>query len=446
MKRIFLWLTAATLLTATSCKKDPVASTPPEAKMDKRLPETAEEKDQAARIQAITPILKEVCKNKEAVKEIAALIKGGYYTDERILVRDLMNPDKSAAYKTKALDGLSFPRGAFKRAFQQMAPAAARRNNTGARTLDDYTFQNNDVAIYFPYSEVHQLPDYITLAPAEYESNQGEGFYITDLTEYQVSVNDDYAYQNPTYIITTGAEIMCTNPYWCNPPLDPNVPPGLNLRRVQIGWIRTNQNLDRLFGTNKDNSGGNEVMVCRTDAYLKHDADGQITQFASQRRQDFTRLEGRNSTWLKWHIDWDDNWEPNNDEQVISVYEADSKGTIEWTGELSTTIKKKINGADVEVKGSIGFKHTERSEDAISFTQEYTWNSYVGAARNQASQWGFDLKPIKNNSFFNGPATYIWNFASGTARDNAYLPNGEFWPIQKMGVAADITWPYQLVQ
>lgn len=94
--------------------------------------------------------------------------------------------------------------------------------------------------------------------------------------------------------------------------------------------------MDRLIGTNWRNSGGNEVAISRTDAYLRYDTDGQVTNFAKKFVTNFTRLDGRNQTWKPIYTTWDSDWEPSNLQQVISVWEDDTRGTIEWNGSITT--------------------------------------------------------------------------------------------------------------
>jgi len=237
MKISYLICTCLALL-LLSCSKNTDTLSQKENITSKKIryAETAEEKQLVARIAELSEILKYVCKNKEANKEIAAVIKGGFYEDERVKIEDLLRPESSPAYKTEALKKLTFRKGSFKEEFAKHSAAA--NNSISTRSTDDYL---GDIAIYFPYSEMFQLPEYITLTPALYESNEGDGFVILENSEYRTDVNDDYAFENPTYIVTNGAEqVDCTDPAWCNPPLDPV--PELNLRRVQIGWARSKVN------------------------------------------------------------------------------------------------------------------------------------------------------------------------------------------------------------
>lgn len=292
------------------------------------------------------------------------------------------------------------------------------------------------------------LPDYITLTPALYEANEGYGILILDDSEYKTNVNDDYAYANPTFIVTNGAvQTLCTNPSWCNPPLNPI--PGLNLRRVEIGWARTNVNWDNLIGFNHLNSGGNEVAYGRGSGYLRHEINGIISNFTNIKVLSFTRLEGRNKTWkVQTNQSWDPNWNIDNHEQIFTVWEMDNDTKQEVNGNLSTTIKKTINGAEVSVIGSLGFKTTIISREPISHQQNYTWNSYVGEARNPVQP--NILTPIQNNSLFNYMLGIVgilkMNFSNGSAKDTRFLPNGEAWSIVGLGELSDITWPYQIVR
>lgn len=432
-----------TISLASSCKKHDAMITEREQSIKIRYPETAEEKQIVSRISEISDILKKVLRNKEANKEVGAIIKGGFYEDERVLIRDLLSPESSPAYQTDAVKKLNFKKGAFKSEYNKFAPI--QNNIIALNSSDDYL---GDIAIYFPYSENFDLPEYITLTPALYEANEGYGFVILDDSEYRTDVNDDYAYRKPTFIITNGGDqVMCANPAWCNDPLPPI--PGLNLRRVEIGWARTKENRDNLIGFNKNNCGGNEVAYGRGSGYLRHESNGLINDFTNLTVLHFTRLDGRNKTWkANNNLIWDPNWKEDNNEQIFTVWEMDDDTKKEINGSITTTIKKTINGADVSVTGTLGFKTTVISREPISHQQNWTWNAYVGTARNPMQP--NKLKPIQNNALFNYllglPGILFMNFSNGEAQDTRFLPNGEAWPIVNLGYLSDITWPYQIVR
>jgi hypothetical protein len=396
------------------------------------------------RIENLSDILRKVLKNRDANQEIAAVIKGGYYSDERVKISDLLNFSQSPAYKTKLYKDLKekngIKEGSFKAEYQKQMPQII--------TMSD-SWYFDDLVLYFPYSEMFDLPRNYTLVPGVVETDEWEGWIILDDSETTGIVNDDFAYQNPVLIITSGASTdirmdCTTNPNWCNDPLDPI--PGLNLRRVEVGWICTKTNADNLIGFNKLNSGGNEVVIGRTDGYLRFDTDGHITEFKNMMKFDFTRLDGRNKTWRPVYTMWDPNWVQGNHQQIMNCWEEDAKGTQEWGGKLTTTIKKKIAGAEVQVTGELTYKHTIKSQDKVYSQQPFSWNAYVGASRNPVHPLGYELKPIKNNAFWNYFLFQYANFSSGSAKDKAYLPNGEYWSIVPLGDLANITWPYQIVR
>jgi hypothetical protein len=218
----------------------------------------------------------------------------------------------------------------------------------------------------------------------------------------------------------------------------------LNLRRVEVGWIRAKTNKDKFIGFNSLNSGGNEVILTRTSGYLHFSERGKITNFAGPWvRVDFNRLDARNGTWKPWYQTIDPNWQEDNLQQVFSCFELDGRGEVKWTGKFTTKVKAKILGQEVEINGEVQFEHTAVSEDELFHAQPYTWNAYVGEARNPIKS--NELKPIKNNQAFNWLVPYV-NFSSGSARDSKYLPTGEYWSIVNLGQLADMTWPYQIVR
>lgn len=453
MRNRFQSLSLGLLLAAAiGCSKEKLASNSitPEANGQKvSYPTSPADKALVERIKGASAIVKKVLHNDDAAREMAAVIKGGYYTDERVTIGDLLAPGQSKAYQTEEYKKLKntnrIREGSFAAEYAKYSPAIQLTS-----TSDSYS----DIALYFPYSELFGLPADFTLVVGEVDANAWPGLVLNENEELPVLVDDDYAYAHPTIIVTGGLDIeiatppnnLCDlNPAWCNDPLPPN--PQLNLRRVQIGWARANENLDNLISFSKKNGGGNDVVWARTSGYLRRDSDGQITQFTNMIEEGFTRLEGRTMRWKPFYTTLDPNWRKEDTEQFFAVWEDDAKGCFELNGKLSTKVKAKILGAEVEQAGEIGFKHTICAEDNLVYQHEFEWNDYVGEARNQVPPHGWDLRPVNTGGIFAQVFGYgVFNFSSGTARDRAYLPNGESWPIVRMGRATSVTWPHQIVR
>lgn len=416
-----------------------------------RQPETPEEIAIVESIKNLTGIMRKVLKNQDANHEIAAVIKGGYYSDERVKISDLLNYTQSPAYKTKSYKDLKekngIKEGSFKTEFQLQVPQSFLIK--APRYFDD-------LVLYFPYSEMFDLPRNYTLVAGVVETDEWEGWNILGDSETTCIVNDNFAYQKPVLIITSGAEaniIMdcSTNPAWCNDPLPD--PPGLNVRRVSIGWMRTNDNFDRLIGFNKLNSGGNEINFRRTSGYLHFTERGRIKDFTGVVGLNFTRLDAKNKTWLPIYTSIDPNWKEDDLQQAFSCFELDGRGELKINGKLTTKVKVKVNvpglgEVEVETNAEVQFEHVVVSEDQLFFSQPYTWNAYVGEVRNPIKP--NELRPIRNNRAFNLlpiPGFPFINFSSGSTRDNRYLPTGEFWNIVNLSAErVSITWPYQIVR
>ena len=109
MKSKTKWLFIAALLFTFACRKETLPENQengvPTTKTV-RYPETQEEIAVVKRIENLSGILRKVLKNRDAIREIAAVIKGGYYTDERVKISDLLNFNQSPAYKTKLYQNL----------------------------------------------------------------------------------------------------------------------------------------------------------------------------------------------------------------------------------------------------------------------------------------------------------------------------------------------------
>lgn len=188
-------------LATVGCRKEMIQENGASTTKTVRYPETPEEIAVVERIKELSGILRKVLKNQDANQEIAAVIKGGYYSDESVKISDLLNYTQSPAYQTKSYKDLreknGIKEGSFKAEFQQQIPQLIHIK--APRHFDD-------LVLYFPYSEIFDLPRNYTLVPGVVETNEWEGWNISGDSETTSIVNDNFAYQKPVLIITSGAE------------------------------------------------------------------------------------------------------------------------------------------------------------------------------------------------------------------------------------------------
>lgn len=108
-----------------------------------------------------------------------------------------------------------------------------------------------------------------------------------------------------------------------------------------------------------------------------------ITSFQDTKEYNFTRKAIREKRVVRYFGIWDDDWTPDNLQQVFAIYEEDNTHTITFTSSLST-----ILDSILRVTGSLGYSITRQSQDAIIRQLKISRNSYFqGAFQDQG--WGF---------------------------------------------------------
>jgi len=70
-------------------------------------PATEKEKNLVANLEKVTEVVKEVYKNKEAIKEVNAAIIAKIYSDQSILLKDLIYPNEGLLTTSKSFKKLS---------------------------------------------------------------------------------------------------------------------------------------------------------------------------------------------------------------------------------------------------------------------------------------------------------------------------------------------------
>ncbi len=277
----------------------------------------------------------------------------------------------------------------------------------------------NDPSIYFPYNEEFIPSDgeyyapITTVTTATADADEGWGlqpYYLNGVFQYyiQVLVNDDYCFDNPTHIVgVNGIEIQYET---SDAPPPPPPPPGIS--RVYVGETACKTQYDRLISFT-GNGGGSEVKYCRLSGYLQP-VNGQVTSFQDIASYDFTRKAIRTNRLVRFYATWDDDWVPDDLEQVFTIYEEDNDHTITFEGSVTTTLSTGNTG-------TLGYKIERRSNDVIIRQMKISRHSYFqGSFQDQG--WGFS----SDATFLPLPFTHGWPFYDGTA--NAGAPVIWTWP------------------
>ncbi|MEO6684051.1 MAG: hypothetical protein ABIN48_14610 [Ginsengibacter sp.] len=193
-----------------------------------KIPSTPEEKALVENLVKVTEVFKELYKDKANLKLVNAAIFSRSYTDESVLLKDLIFPQNSRLnFITKF--------GEYIKKFNVSLVQFSNNFWHEAKKTNDQTFlqflskleiepssvfqrtYNGDpekVTIYFPYSEEWQeLPEeggyyepITSVVAATADADEGWGsqpYYINGVFQYytQVLINDDFAELNPTHII-----------------------------------------------------------------------------------------------------------------------------------------------------------------------------------------------------------------------------------------------------
>jgi hypothetical protein len=441
-------LLALLLFSAISCKKN--TADVKEGGVDQskvyQKPITYDQIELVSNLEKITIVLQELYKEKKNIKLVNAAIYAKAYTDESILLKDLINPAQSILPANKKFTELCSQWNVNLQTFSDNFWTVAKEKNDtkllafldkvqtihlpvqslGTQTnVDDNKFGSEDVSIYFPYSNQFDIAasgdsygPITSLVAATAEADEALGMQPVYsggvLVAYNpVIINDDYAFAHPTQIVgINGIEPVQTQDANPTPPVV--ITPSIN--RVYVGDAICKVQYDRLISFT-GNGGGSEIAYCRASGYLKL-VGHQITEFEDKTSVKFERGTIRKKQWLRVYAVWDADWVVDNKEQVFAIYEDDNNAEIVFTGSLSTKLKVS-DGTTVE--GSIDYQIKRSSQDEIIKQLKMSRVSYfAGALRNQG--WGFGI----DKSFLPASATHGWPFYDAVSDGGANV--GWTWP------------------
>ncbi len=422
---------AFVLLSFISCKKENQTikennKTLDESKVYKR-PTTENEKLLVNNLAKVTEVFKELYKDVSNIKTVNAAIYSKAYSDESILLKDLIYPAESRLNQNKKFNTLSLKWGVSLNSFSKNFWIEVKKkndksfelfleelnaNNTALfSTTTNENSTSNQVSVYFPYSEEFSAPDdgyysaITSIVTATADADEGWGylpFYDNNgMLQYyiQVLVNDEYALANPTHII--GVNGIEPEPVPFEAPPLPTATTGAS--RVFVGEVVSKIFYDRLISFT-GNGGGNEIRIGRISGYLAP-VNGQITSFSNDViSAHVTRFNIFFRNWKTLMSAWDFNWVPQNLEQVFAVYEEDNLNTKTFNGSLNTTLSNiGSNSGNATVTGNINYSVTITSQDEIIRQLKMSRNAYfISAFEDQ----GHGYSP--NDNFLPLPFTHGW--------------------------------------
>jgi hypothetical protein len=431
-----------------------------------RFPAKQEDVNRVKVVKELASMLKNIYQDREAYYEVNVAIFTGYYSDERVLLKDLLTPETSPVYKTKHFMQSRAKSGSFKKRFYEELSKGEYPNLKAAlgysqlSRVDGITYapptniamevfsNSTGVCIYFPYSEnwasnyttsyfdnINSDPfgNLATIVATDREAQSAPGdepfrvrggatkeetYWYIDYR--QVTVDDDYADVKATHIVGMGAHPSEAIP------TDTTPPPGDPIYRVYHGWSRLTDQKDKLISFNSQNGGGSEVKVCRISGYLKIQ-NQQVSDFAGdQFTVEYTRKQIKHKHWKRIYGVWDPHWHTGNLEQVYAVYEEDSEGEETFSGSLNTTVSS-VFDSTTTFQGNLSYSIKVKTQDEIITQRKQDRYSYFRDAKNDQG-WGYQM----------GHSKPTWN-----GYDNTFLPSGN-WPKWDEGTIWGYTWPYKV--
>lgn len=365
-----------------------------------KVPSSSSEKELVLNIEKVSEILQELYKSKTNIQIVNAAIISKAYTDNSILLKDLIYPYESRLKNNQRFIAItsrlsiqltqfadSFWKEVSKKNdtdFNLFLSALKNKNGKKNQKLLDYPESGDPVSIYFPYIEefVDSNGDIINYEPiasilvANADADEGWGlrpYFINGvfISYVQVLVNDEYAENNPTHIIgVNGIEPYDDSPIINSafPPGDPIDLPNLQreVKQVYVGDVRCRIQYDALISFT-GNGGGSEIRFTRADGYLKI-ADGQVqADMFIVGDATISRYNIRHQNWVDYASEWDGDWEAANLQQNMAIFEEDNRNNSTFSASITTTlsIPATNNSPGINIAAPIGFTINYKSDDSI---------------------------------------------------------------------------------
>lgn len=443
--KISLLALTIAIISGVGCKKQEIdqVGQNQELKVDpskiQYQPQTATEKKLVENLGKLSDILKSVYSEKTNLNVVNAAVYARAYTDESVLIKDLIYPETSILTKNKRFaKAVGDPIANLNKFAKAFWAEAGKKADTEFNTflsslkpdpnnsiiLNDFgnNYGENGVGIYFPYYDEFiddnytNPPSVVSIIAASADSDEGIGEIpvfnsMGQLAGFnQVLINDDYVSANPTHIIGVngiepwdegGATVM--NAY---PPGDPIDLPGLSreVKQVHVGSVKIHgKQYDKLISFT-GNGGGSEIVFTRSDGFLKV-LDGQVQadNFFTPEKT-VSRKSIRDYKWVDFSYEWDGDWEVNNHRQVFAIFEQDNRNQSEISGKISTTLK--LSDLVTLTVDLISWKVTFKSDDPIIKQEEMKRESFFVLNRTNLTGEMYKGWPVRDRT---GPVSYTLN-------------------------------------
>ena len=221
--------------------------------------------------------------------------------------------------------------------------------------------------VYFPYSEVFtgEIANVTVAFDPVDNADTSTGYYYSSGDQMkEVTVDDDYAYANPTFIVMEDDTTPTNDDNDPNDPgvYEPETPVrtaaiGDTVTEIYVGGVRLKENLDGIF------DGNNEVRFVRSDTYVYLDATGRPVSGANGyviKAADVSRVNARDKNWVIKNILFDSDWIRTKTSQHFALYEHDPN---------KTRTLKTNTGVSIPVTG--GPTYTASVENTLSYSTDH---------------------------------------------------------------------------
>lgn len=307
------------------------------------------------------------------------LMKLFFYVDETILLKDLIFPASSELTKSERFIADARTHSVSLKEFSESFWSIA--NNTKDQNFIQFlntlnTSSDNiekQYSIYFPYSENFNLnTSDISIISGIADTDEILGYNRIgsgSQTQYNlVKINDDVAEIKRIHIIGKNGTTLRSNTsvstlagFQTGPGI---VTPGLprEVKQVFVGDVKCKKQYDALVSFS-GNGGGSEIRFVKGDGYLST-VGGQVTAVPVSGPHKHTRKQIRKENWIDWTAEFDMDWEENNHQLFLVIYEEDNRNQVEFNVSVSTTV---IFDSSTTGTGSIGVKITYKSDDDLIY-------------------------------------------------------------------------------
>lgn len=305
------------------------------------------------------------------------LMKLFFYVDETILLKDLIFPASSELTKSERFIADARTHSVSLKEFSESFWSIA--NNTKDQNFIQFlntlnTSSDNiekQYSIYFPYSENFNLNTFdISIISGIADTDEILGYNRIgsgSQTQYNlVKINDDVAEIKRTHIIGKNGTTLRSNTSVSTlagfQPGPGIVTPGLprEVKQVFVGDVKCKKQYDALVSFS-GNGGGSEIRFVKGDGYLST-VGGQITAVPISGPHKHTRKQIRNENWIDWTAEFDMDWEEDNHQLFLAIFEDDNRNSQEINASVGTTVKI---DSSTSITGSVGVKLTFYLDDDL---------------------------------------------------------------------------------